>query len=131
MSTSPGEAAQAKSRRGLQLPVWLVVALGGLLVAGGAFVAVVVSRHRDRVRFGGRFVGGHVGHPILWLFVIGIVIALIVVAVIALVRHYSIEPGQSAVPTAPSRAEELLAERFARGEIDEEEFRRRRDALRG
>jgi uncharacterized membrane protein len=28
-------------------------------------------------------------------------------------------------------AEDVLAERFARGEIDEDEFRRRRDALRG
>jgi putative membrane protein len=28
------------------------------------------------------------------------------------------------------RPEEVLADRFARGEIDEEEFRRRRDALR-
>lgn len=30
----------------------------------------------------------------------------------------------------PRNAEDVLAERFARGEIDEEEFRRRRDLLR-
>ena len=29
-----------------------------------------------------------------------------------------------------SRADEVLDERFARGEIDEDEYRRRRDALR-
>lgn len=33
-------------------------------------------------------------------------------------------------PQAPaSRADELLAERFARGEIEEDEFRRRRELL--
>jgi putative membrane protein len=58
------------------------------------------------------------------------VIALIVAAVVALVRHYSAPPAQSAMPAAPSSAEEVLAQRFARGEIDEDEYRHRRDALR-
>jgi putative membrane protein len=34
------------------------------------------------------------------------------------------------MPAAPSGAEEVLAQRFARGEIDEDEYRHRRDALR-
>jgi putative membrane protein len=71
-----------------------------------------------------------VGHPLLWILVAGIVIALIVLAVVTLVRHYSAQPAQSAMPTAATSAEELLAQRFARGEIDEDEYRRRRDALR-
>jgi putative membrane protein len=36
--------------------------------------------------------------------------------------------GQSSAPAAP-RAEEVLAQRFARGEIDEEEFQRRMNLL--
>jgi len=62
--------------------------------------------------------------------VAGIVIALIVAAVVALVRHFSAQPAQSAMPPAASSAEEVLAQRFARGEIDEDEYRLRRDALR-
>ena len=54
-----------------------------------------------------------------------IVLALIVTGIVLLVRHY----------TTPRRdtgtsAEEVLADRFARGEIDEDEFVRRRSALR-
>ena len=130
MST-PAEAVPAAPRKGFHVPVWLVVALGVLVVGGGAFlVGRAVSHRRERVGFGGRFDGGHVGHPILWLLVAGIVIALIVAAVVALVRHYSAQPAQSATPTAATSAEQLLAQRFARGEIDEDEYRRRRDALR-
>ncbi len=44
--------------------------------------------------------------------------------VVALARRPS---GQ---PTSRPTAEEVLAERFARGEIDEEEYRRRREMLR-
>jgi len=130
MST-PAEVVPAESRKGFHAPVWLVVAPGLLVVGGGAFlVGRAVSHRVERVGFGGRFEGGHVGHPILWILVAGIVIALIVAAAVALVRHYSVQSGQSAMPTAASSAEELLAQRFARGEIDEDEYRRRRDALR-
>jgi putative membrane protein len=131
MST-PAEAVPAEPRKGFHLPVWLVVAIGVLVVGGGAFlVGLAVTRRRERVGFGGRFDGGHVGHPIFGILVAGIVIALIVVAVVALVRHFAARPAQSVTPTASSSAEELLAQRFARGEIDEDEYRRRRDALRG
>jgi putative membrane protein len=52
-------------------------------------------------------------------------IALVVAAVVAVVRHFASRPQ------AASDAERLLAERFARGEIDDVEYHRRRDALRG
>ncbi|MFF8407542.1 SHOCT domain-containing protein [Streptomyces sp. NPDC015684] len=48
--------------------------------------------------------------------------ALVVAAGVALVRHLSALPR--------GRAEELLAERFARGQIDEEEYARRLARLR-
>lgn len=37
---------------------------------------------------------------------------------------------QSSMPGPLSTAERVLAERYARGEIDDDEFRRRRDVLR-
>jgi putative membrane protein len=64
-----------------------------------------------------------------------LLIALVILGIIALVRylghqtdHYG-RPGASRPST--TRAQEILAERFARGEIDEEEYRRRSDHLRG
>lgn len=44
--------------------------------------------------------------------------------IVTLVRQPGPRPG------ADRNAEEILAERFARGEIDEEEYRSRRDLLR-
>jgi putative membrane protein len=68
-----------------------------------------------------------------WL-VMGLMMVLFWGAVIALVVWLvqsvgsDKKPGQTgASPT--DRADEVLAERFARGEIDEDEFRRRRDLL--
>ncbi|MFI6654876.1 SHOCT domain-containing protein [Streptomyces sp. NPDC050523] len=39
--------------------------------------------------------------------------------------------SKAAPPSPPSSAEQLLAERFARGEIDEEQYRRSLAVLRG
>lgn len=58
-----------------------------------------------------------VGNLLVW--------ALIVVGVIVLVRHL-----RRATPASRPAAEELLAERFARGEISEQEYRDRLDVLR-
>jgi putative membrane protein len=52
--------------------------------------------------------------------------ALVIFGVVALVRYLSRNDRASAAPPTP---EELLAERFARGEIDEEEYRGRLDVL--
>lgn len=43
----------------------------------------------------------------------------------------SSENRDDSAPAAPPTAEQLLAERFARGEIDEKEYRRRLQVLRG
>lgn len=57
---------------------------------------------------------------------------LLIAAIVALLR--SITRGQrfraGRGSTGPGTAEQVLAERFARGEIDEEEYRRRLDVLR-
>jgi putative membrane protein len=53
--------------------------------------------------------------------------ALLVVGGIALVRALGRPTGEP--PASPRTPEELLAERFARGEIDEEEYRSRAAVL--
>ena len=73
--------------------------------------------------------GGH-----WWGWLIGLaVIALFVVIVVWVVTRMTQQHTTAALtphdPTRPS-AEDVLADRLARGEIDEAEYRRRRDALR-
>jgi putative membrane protein len=71
--------------------------------------------------------GGH-----WWWWVIALVVlVLLIVAIVALFQRQPV--AESSAPTvvpARSPAEVLLAERLARGEIDADEYRRRRDALR-
>jgi putative membrane protein len=52
--------------------------------------------------------------------------ALVILAIVALVRYLG-RSGRAARGTVS--AEELLAERFARGEIDEDEYHRRLETL--
>lgn len=54
-------------------------------------------------------------------------LGLIVLAVVLVVRSLS-RPGR---PAAPSSAHQILAERFARGEIDAEEYQARLRVLNG
>jgi putative membrane protein len=54
---------------------------------------------------------------------------LIVLGVIAVARY--LLSGGDRLPAERPTPEELLAERFARGEIDEQEYRRRLDTLHG
>ncbi|SEP23912.1 SHOCT domain-containing protein [Trujillonella endophytica] len=68
------------------------------------------------------WVGMTVGMLLFW--------GLLISAVVLLVR--AIGPGGPTTPTPPtSDPERLLAERFARGEIDEPEFQDRLATLRG
>ena len=58
--------------------------------------------------------------------------AVVITLVVLAVRYLTADRGTRPAPPAPApgRAEDLLAERFARGEIDEEEYRRRLTLLR-
>ena len=56
--------------------------------------------------------------------------AVIVVGVIAMLRHAIRESAVPRPRPVESTAEELLAERFARGDIAEQEYRDRLDVLR-
>lgn len=56
---------------------------------------------------------------------------LLAVGVLLLVRHLSGDRRGTAPSPAPQTPEQVLAGRFARGEIDEDEYRRRLTALSG
>jgi putative membrane protein len=55
--------------------------------------------------------------------------ALVIAGVAALIRYVRGSDGATSVPSRPT-PEQLLAERYARGEIDETEYRRGLDNLR-
>ncbi|MDH6514397.1 putative membrane protein [Streptomyces sp. SAI-208] len=56
--------------------------------------------------------------------------ALLITVAVLLYRALTRAPQQPYPPIAPASPEQLLAERFARGEIDEDEYWRRRSVLR-
>ena len=55
----------------------------------------------------------------------------VIFGVVLLVRYFGRSGQPPAEPPAPQSPERLLAERFARGEIGEEEYRQRLAVLRG
>jgi len=62
---------------------------------------------------------------------------VLILAGLVLVGFVVVRLAQGGAPSAPARSDStgsagrrILDERFARGEIDEDEYRRRRDALR-
>ena len=73
-----------------------------------------------------------------WGYALGITAMILfwvvlVLAIAAAVRYRDRKRGESfpaAPPPPPPTAEQVLAERFARGEIDAEEYRQRLDTLR-
>ena len=71
----------------------------------------------------------HMGSGWWWVMGVGwlLFLAFIGFLVYLLVRHHTDSGGS---PGRRSSAEGLLADRLARGDIDEDEYRRRRDALR-
>jgi len=89
-------------------------------------LAAVFAQMMDRGDMDGG--GGH-----WWWWLIGLTVMVLLVVLVVMVVIRASAPAHPAPPTASPRssAEEVLAERFARGEIDEDEYRRRRDALRG
>ncbi len=55
--------------------------------------------------------------------------ALIITAVVLLIRALNSPHEHTHTPAAPTLPEDILRQRLARGEIDEEEYRRRLNAL--
>ena len=134
MSTPTSDApSNASERKGFYVRGWVLAVVAVVVVAAAAVAigfAVSDGGDGDRRGFGGgggRMFGDHHdgGHPVLGLLVLLTLIALVVAVVVLIVRHFRAQPRD-----ATSNAEALLAERFARGEIDEGDYLRRRDALR-
>jgi putative membrane protein len=74
--------------------------------------------------------GGWVGWTLMTVAMV-VFWALLITAVVLLVRYLASPQRGGANPAAGStHAENLLAERYARGEIDEEEYQRRITILR-
>lgn len=63
-----------------------------------------------------------VGTILFWALVIGGIVALV---------RYTNRSTPPAAPTARATAEQVLGERYARGEIDDDEYQRRLRVLRG
>ncbi len=77
--------------------------------------------------------GEHVGGWGYALGITGMVLfwVVLVLAIVFAVRYLDRGRGESlAPPSPPPTAEQVLAGRFARGEIDADEYRQRHDALR-
>jgi putative membrane protein len=55
---------------------------------------------------------------------------LVIGGIVALVRYLGRAPEPFQMPPVQPTPEQILGERFARGELDEEEYARRLDALR-
>ena len=73
----------------------------------------------------------HMGGGNGWWWVMGVGWLVFLAAVVVVVVLLARRPGHHNGRTTPRAAEDVLADRFARGEIDESEFLQRRDALRG
>lgn len=138
-TTPTAPTADSSPRRGWRVPTWAGVTTGAVLVGLALLgIAAAIRRHRFAMhdlgrarieRFGAQ--DGHV-HWLFWIVVVLLAVAGIALLVAAL-RAPRTRAGASARndgTVAPSPAEQILAERYARGEIDDEEFRARRAALR-
>jgi putative membrane protein len=69
------------------------------------------------------------GYPLMTVTTL-LFLGLVIVGIVALVRYLARADRQPVHPPAGPAADQRLAERFARGEIDEHEYRRRLDVLR-
>jgi putative membrane protein len=118
-------------RDGFYVRGWVLAVVGAVVLVGVAIaIGVAVRDHDggDRRAFG-RFGDGGGAHP-LGLIILLILIALVVAGVVYLVRRLSAPGGDAKGADPNTSAEAILAERFARGEIDEADYVSRRNALR-
>ncbi len=125
------DVSSAPARRGIHVPTWVFVTIGGVLLF---LLAFAIGRRSERRHLdGGRF-GDHAGRHGLGILILIVIVALVIAGIVLAVRHFSGDGSAGRDASAPSGtrdAENLLAQRFARGEIDEAEYRSRLDALRG
>lgn len=132
MSTPTTESSSnTPERKGFYVRGWILAVVGVVIVAAAAVAigfAVSDGGDGDRREFGrGGGFGEHHGrggHG-LGIIVLLILIALAIAAAVLIARRYATRSNETR-----SSAEEILADRFARGEIDEADYLSRRNALR-
>ena len=130
---SAASPSTAPERNGFYVRGWVLAVVGVIVVAAAAIAIGFAANDggdgdrrgfgRDRGGFGDHHGGGG-HHPIAFIILL-VLIALAITAVVLLVRR-----SRANSNGAQTSAEAILAERFARGEIDESDYRSRRDALR-
>ena len=106
-----------------QVPLTIAILLAGMGAAAPVLAQPRGDEYWPHMMWGG---GCMLFGPLFMIFVI----AAVVVGVVLLVRWLG-GPGQGGLPTqAPRKSPlDILKERFARGEIDKEEFEERRRVL--
>jgi putative membrane protein len=133
VSTSTTESSSSvPERKGFYVRGWILAAVGVVVVAAAAVaIGFAVSDggdgdRRELGREGGRFGDSHGGggHGFR-IIVLLILIALAIAAAVLIARRYASRSKET-----QTSAEAVLAERFARGEIDETDYLSRRNALR-
>lgn len=105
-----------------------LLSIAALLAMSGASSAAWAQQQ------GAPYYGPHMWNGGAWMFMgplMMIVFIAIVVAVIVLIVRWLGGPGHGAAPHPPPgrTALDILKDRFARGEIDKEEFEERRRVL--
>ena len=109
-----------------RLSLWVATTLGTLTLPWLAWADMAGEGANGH----GHMWGGGWAH---WIFgpVMMILFIAVIVAVVVLVVRWLGGAGGGATQAAKSKAaQDILEERFARGEIDKEEFEQRRQALR-
>ncbi len=105
-----------------RLSLWGATAFGTLTLPWLAWADVAGEGTHG---YGHMMGGGWIFGPIMMI----LFIALIVAVVVLIVRWLG-GVGGGGAGARPKAAQDILEERFARGEIDKEEFEQRRQALR-
>ena len=129
---STDSSSNSPARNGFYVRGWVLAVVGVIVLAAAAVVIGFAvddggdGDRREMGRAGGRFGDHHGGggHG-LGIIILLILIALAITAVVLLVRGYKSRSNETT-----TSAEDILAGRFARGEIDEADYLSRRTALR-
>ncbi len=110
-----------------RLSLWGATLFAALSVPGLASAARVGEAGYGHGQMWGHGWGGWIFGPLMMI----VFIALTVAVVVLVVRWLGGIGGGPAQGSKPKAALEILEERFARGEIDKDEFEERRRALQG
>jgi putative membrane protein len=99
----------------------------GIVLAGNLAPALAVAQEEGRYYYGHHMWDGGWGGMFFGPFFMILLLAVVVAAVVLVLRWLGPSPGHHA--GGGKTALDILKERFARGEIDKEEFEERRRVL--